>query len=87
MFEFDLGGGGSPVRDRRSDRARRRAIRNIEPLRDERVVYSRGRYVYALDLKARSGTIVFESRYTVKDLSHANGRLVVANADVLVLEM
>lgn len=40
-----------------------------------------------MDLRTREENIVFESDNEVHDLSYANGRLVVANSNVVVLDL
>lgn len=68
-------------------RFRRKNIRNLTPLDNERVAFSRGRYVYTMNLRTREERIVFQSENEVHDLSYADGRLVVANSDVVVLDV
>ena len=70
-----------------TDRIRRKNIRNVIPLGSERVAFSRGRYVYTFNLRTREERIVFQSDNAVHDLSYGNGRLVVANSDVAVVEL
>lgn len=65
-------------------RLRRKNIRNLVALGGQRVAFSRGRVVYTLNLRTREERIVFQSENDVHDVSHANGRLVVANSDVVV---
>lgn len=69
------------------DRLPRKNISHVEPLGARRVAYSRGRYVYTLNLQTREERIVFHSDNDIQDLSYANDRLVVANSDVVVLDM
>ncbi|MFB6271294.1 MAG: WD40 repeat domain-containing protein [Salinibacter sp.] len=69
------------------DRFRRKNISNVEHIRDGLVAFSRGRYVYTLDLQRRKEQIVFTSENKVHDLSYAAGHLVVANSNVVVLDL
>lgn len=70
-----------------TDRFRRKNIRNLVAFGNDRVAFSRGRYVYTLNLRTREERIVFQSDNEIHDLSYANGRLVVANSDVVVFEL
>lgn len=70
-----------------TDRIRRKNIRNVIPLDGERVAFSRGRYVYTLNLRTQEERIVFQSDNAIRDLSYGNGRLAVATADVAVLNL
>jgi hypothetical protein len=65
----------------------RKNIHNLVSLSSHRVAFSRGRHVYTLDLRTREERIVFQSENEVRDLSYADGRLVVANSDVVVLDL
>jgi hypothetical protein len=70
-----------------TERFRRKNIRNLVALGDERVAFSRGRHVYTMNLRTQEEKIVFASDNEVRALSHANGRLVVANSNVVVLDL
>jgi WD40 repeat protein len=65
----------------------RKNIRNLVALGGQRVAFSRGRHVYTLNLRTREESIVFQSENDVHDLSYADGRLIVANSDVVVLDV
>lgn len=68
-------------------RYERKNIRQIEPINQNEIAYSRGKYAYRLNLQTGVEKIVYTSDNTIQDLSYANGRLVIANSDVIVLEM
>lgn len=70
-----------------TERFRRKNIRNLVALGNERVAFSRGRHVYTMNLRTQEESIVFESDNEVRDLSYANGHLVAANSNVVVLEL
>jgi len=70
-----------------TERFRRKNIQNLVALGHERVAFSRGHHVYTMDLRTREENIVFESDNEVHDLSCANGRLVVADSNVVVLDL
>jgi WD40 repeat protein len=70
-----------------TERFRRKNLRNLVALDGDRVAFSRGRHVYTLNHRSRQESIVFQSENNVHDLSYANGRLVVANSNVVVLEL
>lgn len=77
----------NPTDQRLVRKYKRKNISQIEPMGEGTLAYSRGRYVYQFDLGSGAETIVFESRNEVQDLSYANGHLVIANSDVVVLEL
>lgn len=77
----------NPENGRVLDRFQRKNISHVEPLSGRRVAYSRGRYVYTLNLQTKEERIVFHSDNAIQDLSYARNRLVVANSDVVVLEL
>lgn len=62
-------------------------IQTLEPITPSRIAFSRGRYVYLVNLQTGTEQIVFESENEVLDLSYKNGRLVVANSDVVALNL
>lgn len=66
---------------------RREDVRHLESVSPGTVAFSRGNYVYTLDVQTGAESIVFESDNKVYDLSYKNGRLVVANSDVVVLDI
>jgi len=69
------------------DRFRRKNVSNVEHIRDGLVAFSRGRHVYTLDLERREEQLVFSSDNKVHDLAYAEGHLVVANSNVVVLDL
>lgn len=69
------------------DSFRRKNIRNIEPMQGGTFAYSRGNYVYTFNLRTGVEEVVYDSENDVKDLSYQNGTLVVANSDVILLEI
>lgn len=68
-------------------RYRRTNIRDIEPITPSRIAYSRGNYVYTVDLQTGAEGIAFASDNNIQDLSYENGKLAVANSDVVVLNL
>lgn len=65
----------------------RKNISQIEVIDNGEIAYSRGKYVYRFNLQTGVEEVIYNSENTVHDLSHASGRLVIANSDVVILEM
>lgn len=77
----------NPVSNSLVKRYSRKNISQIEMIGSGEIAYSRGKYVYRFDLRSGAEEVVYTSDNTVNDLSYTNGRLVIANSDIIVLEM
>lgn len=65
----------------------RKNVDQIEPLGDHEIAYSRGRYVYRVDVQTGAEEIVLDSKHTVHDLAYVNGTLAVANSDIVLVDL